>query len=452
MGALLGFLCSEAALRPSLWGNIGLKGVLWHDALWGMLFAGWVGIGLGVVEGVSDRSWGKARRGLLVGAMLGAGAGMVGVPMAELLFQWGLTVGGGAMLPRALGWAIVGGAAGIVQGAVRNSASMLWHGLFGGVLGGAAGGMVFEAVVGNSESEILARLLGLLALGLALGFSVGLVQEAFKQAWLTAVSGRAEGRTYFLDKPVTSIGSHEMCDIKVFGDPLVAARHAEIRQKGGIYEVTDVAGGGQVAVNLRPVKSSVLGDGFLLQVGGQRFVMQIRGAPAPFTQAITTVLQSAQRSPQGGPALAERKAEEGICPFCGGRKDPLTGACACTPTTTVVRDEGPGVEEGARAEGPVLVGVAGVVAGRQFQLQRPMTLIGRHSNNDITLTDDATISRFHARVARGPQGVVIYDEGSSNGTFVNGERVYQRVLRPGDVITVGKASFRFENTGNGGAR
>jgi hypothetical protein len=441
VGAILGFLCSEALFRPSLWGELGLGELLYKDALWGMAFAAFLGIGLGIVEGVGDRSWGKVRRGIGLGALLGMGAGAVGVPTAELFYQWGVRSGASAMLPRALGWGIMGAAVGIVQGAARNSPSTLLHGLLGGLMGGMAGGLVFDAAAQSAKSDIIARLLGLVAIGLAEGFAVGLVQEAFKHAWLTAVSGSAEGRNYFLDKPVTTLGSHELCDIKISGDPVVAPRQAEIKAKRGVYEVEDVAGNGQISVNLRPVKSAILGDGFLLQVGGQRFVMQIKGATMPLPRSVAAAIQPKQPS-------APPKAEEGICEFCGGKKDPVTGSCACTPGRTGIKEEGFGAGEQTYADGPALVGMEGIVAGQIFRLDRSIVLIGRHSNNNIVLADDATVSRFHARLTMETEGTTIYDEGSSNGTFVNGERIYRRLLHPGDVVAIGKAVFRFEEKRN----
>ena len=56
---------------------------------------------------------------------------------------------------------------------------------------------------------------------------------------------------------------------------------------------------------------------------------------------------------------------------------------------------------------------------------------------DVALPDDHTASRRHARIAANG-GVVIHDEGSSNGTFVNGEKVTEREIKPGDDIQTGQ--------------
>src|SRR4051794_17854142 len=59
------------------------------------------------------------------------------------------------------------------------------------------------------------------------------------------------------------------------------------------------------------------------------------------------------------------------------------------------------------------------------------------------LGDDPEISRRHARVARGARGeLTLEDLGSSNGTFVNGERVDgARVLQLGDVVHMGRTGL-----------
>src|SRR5680860_1723077 len=71
-------------------------------------------------------------------------------------------------------------------------------------------------------------------------------------------------------------------------------------------------------------------------------------------------------------------------------------------------------------------------------------LVGRAaSEDDGRLGDDPELSRRHARLARGERGeLTLEDLGSSNGTFVNGERVAAaRALRPGDVVRMGETEL-----------
>jgi pSer/pThr/pTyr-binding forkhead associated (FHA) protein len=76
--------------------------------------------------------------------------------------------------------------------------------------------------------------------------------------------------------------------------------------------------------------------------------------------------------------------------------------------------------------------------GMVFDLTKEVTLFGRDVTNDIVL-GDAEVSRQHARLTHTPGGYVLEDLGSTNGSFVNGERLMApRVLNPGDLIGFGE--------------
>jgi adenylate cyclase len=71
----------------------------------------------------------------------------------------------------------------------------------------------------------------------------------------------------------------------------------------------------------------------------------------------------------------------------------------------------------------------------------PSLVVGRAPNSDIPIFDP-TISRRHAELRCANGAFAIRDLESSNGTYVNGERVTERAIAPGDVLTFGKVSFR----------
>jgi predicted component of type VI protein secretion system len=76
--------------------------------------------------------------------------------------------------------------------------------------------------------------------------------------------------------------------------------------------------------------------------------------------------------------------------------------------------------------------------GTVFELTKEVTMLGRDVTNDIPL-GDAEISRQHARLTRTPGGMVLEDLGSTNGTFVNGDRLASpRVLQRGDMVGLGE--------------
>jgi pSer/pThr/pTyr-binding forkhead associated (FHA) protein len=68
--------------------------------------------------------------------------------------------------------------------------------------------------------------------------------------------------------------------------------------------------------------------------------------------------------------------------------------------------------------------------------------IGRTPDNDIVL-DNRAVSRKHALIEFGPQGTVIMDNESLNGTFVNNRKITEEILKDSDQITIGKFNLIF---------
>jgi len=71
----------------------------------------------------------------------------------------------------------------------------------------------------------------------------------------------------------------------------------------------------------------------------------------------------------------------------------------------------------------------------------PLT-IGREEGNAIQLNDER-VSRFHIKIQEDQNKIVLADLESTNGTKVNGESVQLWILRPGDVISIGRSVLVF---------
>jgi pSer/pThr/pTyr-binding forkhead associated (FHA) protein len=106
---------------------------------------------------------------------------------------------------------------------------------------------------------------------------------------------------------------------------------------------------------------------------------------------------------------------------------------------------------GAAREAPAPAGRLVVVAspslrpGQVFETGPVPLTIGRSTGNEAALTGDDFASARHARVESQRDGVWILDLGSTNGTFVNGEKMDGRHrLREGDVVRIGQTELRFE--------
>jgi septal ring factor EnvC (AmiA/AmiB activator) len=76
------------------------------------------------------------------------------------------------------------------------------------------------------------------------------------------------------------------------------------------------------------------------------------------------------------------------------------------------------------------------------QLLGRRTTVGRTPDNDIHLNEEF-ISRHHAVLLLSGASTVLEDLNSTNGSYVNGERINRRTLKEGDLVTLGKTEFRF---------
>jgi transcriptional regulator with GAF, ATPase, and Fis domain len=82
-------------------------------------------------------------------------------------------------------------------------------------------------------------------------------------------------------------------------------------------------------------------------------------------------------------------------------------------------------------------GTSKVVGGR--------LTIGKAADNDLVLTDD-TVSRHHCEIVRAPDGLHVRDLDSTNGTKVDGTRIREAMVQPGNVLKVGEVEIQFKPT------
>jgi len=77
---------------------------------------------------------------------------------------------------------------------------------------------------------------------------------------------------------------------------------------------------------------------------------------------------------------------------------------------------------------------------RSFSIARDMTVIGRREDCDLRIPL-GEVSRKHCRLIRDGDTLKLEDLGSSNGTYLNGQRVQEAQLNPGDTLQVGPVVF-----------
>lgn len=152
----------------------------------------------------------------------------------------------------------------------------------------------------------------------------------------------------------------------------------------------------------------------------------------------------------------------------GAGAPPADGTRVYTATRTMVLQQATDPEQGAVLEatpagvpgngakprsalrvlpeiGSRLTTLEGPYIGQSFALSPTKPLVmGTLPDSDIVLARDATISHVHARIAPVEGGYAVYDDSSTNGTFVNGALVSRHTLAVGDVLQLGASRFRYE--------
>ena len=125
-----------------------------------------------------------------------------------------------------------------------------------------------------------------------------------------------------------------------------------------------------------------------------------------------------------------------FCSACGGELPEVTELA--TGSYPIV-----GVDVAGAGEVGQLIITRGSTAGARFALTADVVTIGRDPKS-IVFLDDITVSRNHAEVRKDPDGQFqLIDSGSLNGTYLDGERVTQALLREGAQVQVGKFRFVF---------
>jgi len=94
-----------------------------------------------------------------------------------------------------------------------------------------------------------------------------------------------------------------------------------------------------------------------------------------------------------------------------------------------------------RKKDACVVVIYGAELGRKYVLDGEMT-IGRAATNDICVSQDS-VSRTHATIVVDDNGAKIRDNESTNGTYVNDQKITEKYLQDGDLIKVGRSIFKF---------
>lgn len=135
-----------------------------------------------------------------------------------------------------------------------------------------------------------------------------------------------------------------------------------------------------------------------------------------------------------------------ICPFCtitGLDVHALLAAEGLTMPQSGSNSSMPDSEAEATAAASQVT-LVDVVSNRTFPVTTPICRFGRDISNDIVLTGDKSLSRFHFQITLLNGDYFVEDSGSRNGSFLNGSPVTApRKVLSGDIISAGMTRYRF---------
>jgi pSer/pThr/pTyr-binding forkhead associated (FHA) protein len=316
-----------------------------------------------------------------------------------------------------VGWAAMGAGAAMCVGYDLGGLKRAKMSTLGGLIGGLAGGLLFDVIallVSSGDltkaNGTLSRYVGFILIGLLTGAALALVEEMYKQSWITVLRGPKEGRSFILTKPTTTIGRNEMADIPLFSDLSIAKDHARLLLQDNAVFVQS-SNNTSVTVNGSQTQYAQLRPWDMIGIGSISLRFHQRSSAAQMAQAMPLPdLTSQQFSPQY--ASANRTISQ-------------PAVVSATGQITLVSTAGPHLNQ-------------------RFQFGPGTVRIGREVGCGIMLAQDGVVSRNHAELTWDGRNWVVRDLSSRNGLWVNGIRVTEHALSVGDQIGIGQSWLRVE--------
>src|SRR5207244_5446872 len=244
-----------------------------------------------------------------------------------------------------------------------------------------------------------------------------------------------DGREYVITGASLVFGREAGCDVVVAGKD-VSRRHAEILQTPKGYVVVDSSTNGTFVNEERVEGQRILARADVIRLGDEQFRFYVDVAPAtavPPPPPLPPPGQAAsppQAVPPAGAADRLRHTVHGLEAFVPASPRSVAGG-------------GGGGGGGLFASFLVR---GGGLSGHLLWVKTPVANIGRAEYNDLVVPDPS-VSTSHAKLQRREGVWVLVDLDSTNGTFVDGERVKgEAPLAPGAAVRFGDVQLVFEPT------
>ena len=324
----------------------------------------------------------------------------------------------GNVIARGLAWMMIGGFVGLGDGFRTRSVQTGRNGAIGGLLGGFLGGLLFECIpflLPTLKVGAVSRMVGFATTGASIGLFIGLVQQFLQEAWLRLELGRNEGRDFVVDQDAMTLGRSELDGIPLYGDPQIAKSHALLQKTNGTWLLSDRGQSpvGTLVNGQRIGASHVLRPGDRITIGSANLTFQLRNVTA-YTQRVPA--EAARTAPAANPVSQSQATQQG---FTAAPMQAISNPIALRITG------GPG-------------------AGQVISITGDITIGRDPISTDFPIAADDKLSRRHIRIYSPAGKILVEDCGSTNGTFINGQRIHQQELVVGDTIHIGATTLRAE--------
>src|SRR6266702_2001053 len=246
-----------------------------------------------------------------------------------------------------------------------------------------------------------------------------------------------DGREYVIPGPSLVFGREAGCDVVVAGKD-VSRRHAEIVQTPKGYLLVDSSTNGTFVNEEQVQGQRLLARADVIRLGEEQFRFYADvAAPASSPPSPLPPQGTAASAPPAAPAPpSARPGTPAVPPAAGDRlRHTVHGLEAATPSRVS--------QGGALANFLVR---SGALKGQRLQVKTPVANIGRAEYNDLVIPDPS-VSTTHGKLQRREGIWVLVDLESTNGSFVDGERIKgDAPLAPGALVRLGDVQLVFEPT------
>ena len=242
-----------------------------------------------------------------------------------------------------------------------------------------------------------------------------------------------DGREYTVGTDPLTLGRDAGSDVVVSGSE-VSRHHAEIRNEPEGYLLLDLSVNGTYVNGERIGKTHLLARADVLRIGNDEFRFYADAATRPMPEAAPVPPESTAAPPVPQESVAAPAPPAGAA-------QRLSDTMHGLPDEQPQRNTPPSPEAVPLAS---LLFRSGDLKGRRLPIKVPVVNIGRGDYNDIVI-GDPSVSTMHAKLQRREAIWILTDLGSTNGTFVEGERLAGEVaLTPGTILRFGDVIALFE--------